>query len=77
MPLTTEQKEEFKKIFDAVDSNGNGTVDASELKNLIRACIEEEPDDAVMAEVMKQVDKDGSGTMDFAEFCQMLEPFIK
>ena len=60
-----------------MDSNGNGTVDASELKNLIRACIEEEPDDAVMAEVMKQVDKDGSGTMDFAEFCQMLEPFIK
>jgi Ca2+-binding EF-hand superfamily protein len=50
MPLTDEQKAEFKQPFDAVDANGSGTVDASELKALIRECIGVEPDDAAVAE---------------------------
>ena len=32
MPLTDEQKAEFKQLFDAVDANGSGTVDASVTK---------------------------------------------
>jgi Ca2+-binding EF-hand superfamily protein len=50
MPLTDEQKAEFKQPFDAVDANGSGTVDASELKALILECIGVEPDDAAVAE---------------------------
>jgi centrin-1 len=76
MPLTDEQKAEFKQLFDAVDANGSGTVDASELKALIRECIGVEPDDAAVAECLKQIDKDGSGTIDFTEFLQLVEPFV-
>ena len=59
-----------------MDANGSGTVDASELKALIRECIGEEPDDAAVAECLKQIDKDGSGTIDFTEFLQLVEPFV-
>ena len=76
MPLTDEQKAEFKQLFDAVDANGSGTVDASELKALIRECIGEEPDDAAVAECLKQINKDGSGTINFTEFLQLVEPFV-
>jgi Ca2+-binding EF-hand superfamily protein len=55
--MPDEQKAEFKQPFDAVDANGSGTVDASELKALIPECIGEEPDDAAVAECLKQIDK--------------------
>jgi Ca2+-binding EF-hand superfamily protein len=35
-----------------------------------------EPDDAAVAECLKQIDKDGSGTIDFTEFFQLVEPFV-
>ena len=30
---------EFKQLFDAVDANGSGTIDAKELKGLITAML--------------------------------------
>ena len=69
--LTEEQKQEIREAFDLFDSDGSGTIDASELKTAMNA-LGFEPDDSEVQEMIAGVDKDASGTIDFTEFLQMM-----
>ena len=68
--LTEEQMAEFKECFSLFD-DGSGTVDTSELGEVMRS-LGRETSDAELARIIEQVGADGSGTVDFAEFLGMM-----
>jgi len=54
-----------RKAFRAVDKNGDGTLDCSEIRDVLRKYGEEDGDaDAIF----EAIDRDASGTLNFAEF---------
>ena len=69
--LTDEQKQEFKDVFSLFDKDGDGTVSTKELGVVMRA-LGQNPTDAEIAEMIKEVDQDGNGEVDFEEFCQLM-----
>ena len=67
-------KEKIQQIFDDMDDNCSGTINAKELKILITACCDgEEPTDDDVATALKEIDKDGNATIFFAEFLKWIE----
>lgn len=66
-----------KAAFDAVDTDGSGTIDEEELKAAFLhgndAVGFPLPDDVDISEVFNQLDADGSGEIDLEEF----EGFIR
>ena len=66
--LTEEQKQEFRDVFSLFDKDGDGTVSTKELGVVMRA-LGQNPTDAEIAEMIKEVDTDGNGEVDFDEFC--------
>lgn len=58
---------DLERIFNQFDLDGNGTLDASELKAAFEAAGQPASDEAI-ARSMKVVDKDGDGTISFEEF---------
>merc|ERR1712070_619154 len=70
-------KEQFKKIFDAVDKDASGAIDKAEIKGAITKIAaavgageggpSPEEVDAMIAEMFSQIDIDGDGTIDFDE----------
>ena len=69
--LTEEQVAEFKECFSLFDGDGSGTVDTSELGEVMRSLGQKMSDDE-LARMIEEVDADGSGTVDFAEFLGMM-----
>jgi calmodulin len=69
--LTEEQVAEFKECFSLFDSDGSGTVDTSELGEVMRSLGQKMSDDE-LHRMIEEVDADGSGTVDFAEFLGMM-----
>ena len=69
--LTEEQKQEFKDVFSLFDKDGDGTVSTKELGVVMRA-LGQNPTDAEIAEMIKEVDQDGNGEVDFDEFCGLM-----
>ena len=69
--LTEEQKHEFKDVFSLFDKDGDGTVSTKELGVVMRA-LGQNPTDAEIAEMIKEVDQDGNGEVDFEEFCGLM-----
>ena len=61
---------EFKECFSLFD-DGSGTVDTSELGEVMRS-LGREMSDAKLARMIEQVGADGSGTVHFAEFLGMM-----
>jgi calmodulin len=62
---------EYKEVFSMFDVDGDGTIDSSELENVLKdlgtpACGSE------LQELMSAVDVDGNGVIDFEEFCVMM-----
>lgn len=57
----------LKRRFDSYDADASGTLDASELGNLL-AKMGQEYSDAEVALILKQIDSDASGTVEFVEF---------
>jgi nitroreductase len=64
--LTAEQ-EHALEVFDSVDTNGSGTIDSSEMGELLRMLDIEAAGDEVGA-LFKYLDGDGNGEIDFEEF---------
>ena len=69
--LTEEQVAEFKECFSLFDGDGSGTVDTSELGEVMRSLGQKMSDDE-LTRMIEEVDADGSGTVDFAEFLGMM-----
>jgi len=53
-------------VFNVMDANGDGTIDASELASVLEMTLE--GDGAKVEELIKEVDKNEDGVIDFAEF---------
>lgn len=64
-------QEELREAFRLYDKAGNGYINVSDLREILRAlddCLTEEELD----EMITEIDTDGSGTVDFDEFMEMM-----
>eukprot|EP01132_Coremiostelium_polycephalum_P001956 gene1956-2395_t len=63
---------EARRQFDKYDLDKSGTIDRSELKNLLKETVAKRMGDMMVSRLveshMQLADKDGSGTIDFDEF---------
>jgi len=62
---TFNAKKLLRKVWARADADGGGDLDADELKLVIQAMGQKNPD---MDQIMKEVDTDGSGAVDKEEF---------
>ncbi|XP_071720264.1 probable calcium-binding protein CML13 [Rutidosis leptorrhynchoides] len=69
--LTDQIKQEMKEAFELFDTDNNGTIDAKELSNAMRALGFEMTREQIN-QMIADVDKDGSGAIDFDEFVYMM-----
>lgn len=69
--ITREELLEFRKHFDVYDQDGNGSITAAELTNILKTLNLYQNDQQVAA-LLAEVDKDGNGTIEFDEFTAIL-----
>ncbi|KAF5821265.1 putative flagellar calcium-binding protein calflagin [Helianthus annuus] len=69
--FTQQTRQELKEAFDLFDADGNGTIDAKELSNAMRALGFEMTREEI-SDMIAEVDRDGSGAIDFDEFVYMM-----
>ena len=69
--LTEEQRQEIKEAFDLFDSEGNGVIDAKELKVAMRA-LGFEPKKEEVKRVLQELDKAGEGVIKYEEFLDLM-----
>jgi len=69
--LTDAQLDEFRDAFRQFDSDGGGSIDASELKELMIS-VGQSPSDEEVLEMVRIADADGSGSVDFNEFVTLM-----
>jgi len=60
-------KKELEEAFKVFDADGNGQIDAAELKEAMTTLGEPLTNEELNA-MMKAADKDGNGTIDYKEF---------
>ncbi|GJY15043.1 probable calcium-binding protein CML20 [Tanacetum coccineum] len=73
--VTQQVKQEMKEAFELFDTDGNGTIDAKELSNAMRA-LGFEMTKEQLDQMIADVDRDGSGAIDFDEFVYMMSDKI-
>jgi Ca2+-binding EF-hand superfamily protein len=68
------------EMFQAVDTDESGSIDAKELKAVMTDIYQAEglepPTDETVAETLSQLDTSGTGTIDFMDFSAFLIPII-
>ena len=64
------QARHLRILFNAVDVDGNGTLDREEITRLIKYVIDMDVSDEVVDLAFSEMDADGSGDVDFEEFVQ-------
>ena len=69
--LTDAQLDEFRDAFRQFDSDGGGSIDATELKKLMIS-VGQCPSDEEVREMVRIADADGSGAVDFNEFVTLM-----
>lgn len=70
--LTQEEIEEYKEAFVLFDQNRDGSITVEELGTVLRS-LGQNPSNAELRQMIRDVDTDGNGTIDLAEFIAMLE----
>lgn len=65
------QLAEFKEVFSMFDADGDGTIDAAELENILRDLGTPATRTEIL-ELLAVVDTDSNGVIDFEEFCVMM-----
>ena len=69
--LTATQIAAFRQVFDTVDRDGGGSIDAEELFHSMRD-VEPSLKLEEIKEILEELDQDGNGTIDFEEFLYMM-----
>ncbi|KRZ11775.1 Troponin C, isoform 2 [Trichinella zimbabwensis] len=64
-------EEELREAFRLYDKEGNGYINVSDLRDILRALDENITEDE-LDEMIAEIDTDGSGTVDFDEFMEMM-----
>ena len=71
LPVTEEQKTEYREAFALFDKNGDGTITVFELGTVMKS-LGTNPTDSELQDMINEVDADGNGTLEFDEFCQLM-----
>lgn len=74
--MSEEQIAEFKEAFSLFDKDGSGTVTTKELGTVMRS-LGQNPTEAELQEMIKEVDASGKGTIDFPEFLTLMARKMK
>lgn len=61
-------KGDVREVFDQLDVDKSGTLEANEIKTLLKMLTDADVTDEVVAEVMNELDIDKNGLIDFSEF---------
>ncbi|KAL6776371.1 FAP272 [Auxenochlorella protothecoides x Auxenochlorella symbiontica] len=69
--LAPQKLEELKRAFAVYDKDGNGSIDAGELRGLLQS-LGQYPTPLELIDMMERMDTDGSGAVDFLEFATCL-----
>lgn len=69
--LTEEQRQEIKEAFDLFDSEGNGVIDAKELKVAMRA-LGFEPKKEEVKKILVDIDRAGDGVIKYEDFLEIM-----
>ena len=60
---------DLRAQFAALDADGSGAIDRTELRALLARATGAAPSEAELAAMMRAADADGDGTIDYDEFC--------
>jgi Ca2+-binding EF-hand superfamily protein len=61
----------FRRSFDLFDADGDGTISATELRNVLRS-LGRAPTQEQLDQILKVFDADGSGRLEFEEFVTLI-----
>ena len=65
-----------EEAFDLFDKDGDGTMDTTELKHLLK-CFDRECDDKTIKELVSKYDTDNLGSLTFENIVEILRPEFK
>ncbi|XP_023228541.1 troponin C-like [Centruroides vittatus] len=68
---TAAMEQELREAFRLYDKEGNGYINVSDLRQILRALDDKLTEDE-LDEMIAEIDTDGSGTVDFEEFMEMM-----
>ncbi|CAI9766504.1 unnamed protein product [Fraxinus pennsylvanica] len=74
--LTEEQIAEFKEAFSLFDKDGDGCITTKELGTVMRS-LGQNPTEAELQDMIREVDADQNGTIDFPEFLNLMARKMK
>jgi len=66
--FTDAEKEEFMKIFQQFDADGNGHIDSKEVREVLLGIGEKDVPGYRVRELIEEVDTNKNGTIEFDEF---------
>ena len=74
--LTEDEIEEIKEAFELNDKDGDGTITTKELDTVMRS-LGQNPTEAELEDMIKEVDAEGNGTLDYPEFLSLMARKMK
>ncbi|KAH3743691.1 calmodulin D [Pelomyxa schiedti] len=76
LDLTEDQVAEFKEAFSLFDRDGDGNITSAELGTVMRS-LGQNPTDAELQQMIRDVDANGNNQIDFTEFLSMMSKKMK
>ncbi|KAI1803070.1 EF-hand [Daldinia bambusicola] len=70
--LSTEEIQVFKELFDSYDTDKGGNISVEEFAKVMSQSPGQQPTEAEVQQIIKEVDLDGDGTINFNEFITMM-----